>query len=81
MEPTQGATHLSENLFIKEDSCAIQYFFIFAILGRISDCRKCGHTLLAPDLKSEQRRIWAIFSSIQKLSSQLFIPVSESRKN
>ena len=63
MEPTQGATHLSENLFIKADSCAKQYLF-FATLGRISDCRKCDHTLLAPDLKSEHRRILANFSFI-----------------
>jgi hypothetical protein len=27
MEPTQGATHFSENLFIKEDSCAKQHLF------------------------------------------------------
>ena len=27
MEPNQGATHLSENLFIKEDSCAKPPFF------------------------------------------------------
>ena len=28
MEPTKGVTHLSENLFIKEDSCAKQYLFL-----------------------------------------------------
>ena len=38
--------------------------FIFATPGRISDCRKCDHTLLAPDLKSQHRRILAIFSFI-----------------
>ena len=27
MEPTQGATHFSENLIIKQDSCAKNYLF------------------------------------------------------
>ena len=63
--------------FVHERRFLCKTIFIFATLGRISDCRKCDHTLLAPDLKSEQGRILAIFP----LSSQLCIPVSESRKN
>ena len=66
MGKTQGATHLSENLFIKAADFGKTMFF-FATLDRKSNCSKCDYTLLsllAPDLKSEHRRILAIFPFI-----------------
>ena len=77
MEPTQGATHISEILFIKADSCANNIYFCNS--RQNIRLQKVEHNLLAPDLMSEHRRIWQFFP----LSSQLCISVSdtEQRKN
>ena len=64
MQPTQGATHFAQNLFIIEDSCAKQYFFATLVRNlRIFNDRNCDHSLVAPDLKSDLR-VWATFSFI-----------------
>ena len=64
MEAAQGATHFSENLFIKEGSCAKQHFFSrLNVQDPIVECESCV------SLHSIQNSSIEEFGQLVKISS------------